>query len=274
MDLDSMLCRYLARDADAIARDAQEEWERFLQCGGATDGLGEVRVPPGVPLRQLSWTHKAMSFLRDQGHDPVSLSEEWGVYFAKGNSVARPYFSDARVVVPLHSAEGWTGEKAAKLVGWEATAISNEGRSLRWPPKLLHSKGLWGPSLLYGEHRALRTDGPLVVVKKISDAWRLESNVVAFRLNLISATQIQEIVHNFRYRPIVIVLDRRPEWMSSEFARLFRLFRHRVDDPTPVVEATLPEHRATVGDCTTEEAWAAVSAALEKVATDPIGCRS
>ena len=215
-------------------------------------------LPPPKPSRRCA---------QQWGYDPKAIAARWDLHYSEGNSVVRPFYRDPRIVVPLYSIEnGPVGEKVARLAGWEALALTQKPNSESdgWPPDVLYSKGLEGDTLLYGLHSALKTSGPLVVVRRIADAWRLETNVVAYRLSTLSYIQTYYIARNFRHRPVVILLPCHSRAKSQEIADKIRTFRKRECDPAPVLIAQVPRHRWLVRKCTTQEAWAAVSSALER----------
>ncbi|MCY2987633.1 MAG: hypothetical protein NTY19_07185 [Planctomycetota bacterium] len=265
MDAELSLRKFLGLDKRTSADGKPGQGGKPTPRVVAATGPRRCKLPPGTLLSKLPTTHQALDWLRGQGFDPKVIFDRWGPYYADHNAAVDPLFTDARVVVPIHSIElGPIGEKVACLAGWEAMSIAGKDRWMGRASEPVCSKDVGKGSLLYGLHHAMGTRGPVVVVQKITDAWRVGSSVVAFRLQRISHIQTYLLVRNLRNRPLVVLLD--SEWDSAKVADTIRSFRQRECDPAPVVEAHLPGNCATLAGCTTEQARQAVRTALKGMA--------
>jgi len=228
-------------------------------CRGA--GLQQIMMPPAVPLRALPPTHPAMNYLRERGYNPSSIADSWDIYYSHGNSVVQPFFPDARLVVPLHSVELVSPcKKDARFKGWQARSIEEDTKGRL--PKYLFCRGMQRNLCLYNMQMEMNGDGPLFLVKGVTDAWRLATHVVALLGWTISPTQAYYITRDFKRRPVVVFLDRDHEKAAQLVARVIRFFREQEHDPTPVVVGHVPEHRKDIADCTPEEALGAACSAL------------
>ncbi len=232
-----------------------------------TPGEHQIVLPPAEPLRELPPTHPALNYLRGRGFDPAAIAEGWDVYYCAGNSEVQPFFPDPRLVVPLFSVELVApGKKVAQLAGWQARAIE-EDRTGKLP-NFLFCRGMQRNRCLYNMPAAMNADGPLFLVKGVTDTWRLSTYVVGLLGWTLSVTQGHYITRDFRHRPIVVFLDRDHEREAQRLAREIRLVREMRNDPTPVVVGQVPDHRADLADCTASEALGAACSALRQFNDD------
>jgi len=114
--------------------------------------------------------------------------------------------------------------------------------------------------LLYGLPQAVRTTGPVVIVEGPTDVWRLGGNAVGLFGKDMSRGHQDLIARYFRGRPIVLFLDRDAREQANKLRRQLRKAGLGAD--RPIVIAAPPLGRNDVGDCTSEEAWACIGAAL------------
>jgi len=264
---ESVVLKWLGLDKKTSAAGRQGQGRNLTLRVVAATGPRRCKLPPGTPLGKLPATHEALVWLRCQGFDPKVIADRWGPYYADHNTVIEPYFTNARVLVPIHAIErDPNGETVAFLAGWEAMSIAGKDRWTGLALEPVCSKDVGKASLLYGLHRTIGGRGPVVVVRKITDAWRVGASVVAFRLSRISHIQTYLLVRNLRGRPVVVLLD--SEGDSAAVADTIRSFRKRECDSAPVVEAHLPENCACLDACTTEQARQAVRTALKGIAAD------
>jgi hypothetical protein len=235
--------------------------------------LNEPLPPEGNrPCGQRIAEAAAREYLAGRGFDPDELDERWGVWFARSSYVPRPAFRD-RLVIPVYTlgpgGQSSGGQSPIVLAGWQARLV---GEPTGDEPKYLTMAGMRKSALLYGLPQAVETVGPLVVCEGVSDVWRLGINSVAVFGNTVSDQQRGLLLAHFANRPIVILFDRESTPEAEEKTRAkaqtaasrLRRARSVKGDSSPVVIASPPEGRKDVGECSFEEAWTCVAAALRR----------
>jgi len=152
------------------------------------------------------------------------------------------------------------------LLGWQARHI---GTPL-YQAKYLSAAGMKKSLLLYGlSAAAAATSGLVVVCEGVTDVWRLRTGAVAILGKALSQHQRDTIRQTFGGRPIVLFFDRDAREEAEEARReLLGGWGGRVA-PGRVVIAEPPAGRGDVGDCTCEEAWGQMAAALGRPPDEP-----
>ncbi len=108
----------------------------------------------------------------------------------------------------------------------------------------------------------IKSEGPVVVVEGVTDAWRLGPGAVALFGKSIATEQSQLILRYCLGRPIVVLLDADAEDNARRVCQKIRNSRIAAGDKSPVVIGKLPAGRKDPGECTSKEAWKAVEKAM------------
>jgi hypothetical protein len=118
------------------------------------------------PINDPYKIEEAQSYLRERRFDPEDLWQRWRVMFCPASPTAKPWIN-WRIVAPVYDlrADLSIEEAAARPVfaGWQARRIE-DGEDNK-EPKYLTAKGMKKSRLLYGLTAAVRTKGPIVVVR-------------------------------------------------------------------------------------------------------------
>jgi hypothetical protein len=242
----------------------------FSELGPATSSSpkveaseqGPVTIPSGMFSLWDTVAATAAAYLRDRGFDPIELERQWGVqYCVLARNVQPTIFN--RIVFPIYTLRSTLQVDQpfeTLLAGWQSRHIGNDVPED--VGKYMTMKGMKKSHLLYGLPQAVGTEGPLVIVEGATDVWSLRSNAVAVLGKSVSRIQQQLLVRHFPGRPIVVFFDDGAANESYLAATALRSIRQDFGDCSPVVIATPPAGRSDVGECSTEEAWASVWAAL------------
>jgi len=227
-------------------------------------GLRRIRLPTGLVSVNHSRAAQAGEYLRNRDFDPGDLWRRWRVCFCQRDSRSEPRIARPRIVVPVYDFPGISiGDEESIdepiLAGWQARVIENVPRGV---PKYLTAKGMRKSALLYGLTAAVDTEGPVVICEGVTDVWRLRTNGIALFGKDMSLRQQRLLIEHFTGRPLVLFLDEDAQDKAREARNRLLTARRAANDRTEVVIARCPADRSDVGDCTTEEAWDQVAAAL------------
>ncbi|HEY3964496.1 MAG TPA: hypothetical protein VGM05_08115 [Planctomycetaceae bacterium] len=205
----------------------------------------------------------ALKYLEQRRFDFRELSLLWDLQFSRSSSAPAPAFKN-RIIIPIFAPVASLLNGGAHtpqlLVGWQARTIMP--RPPKGCPKYFMARDLEKSAVLYGLPQALQTTGPLVIVEGCSDVWRLATNAMAMFGKSLSRQQQELLIRHFRGRPLVLFLDRdAASEMNAARSRLLAA-RKIAHDSGKVVIAQLPDGRNDVGECSREQVWRQVAAAL------------
>jgi len=207
-----------------------------------------------VAIDRLPQGHRARSYLEQRDFEANELSTHWGVCYCEPSQ--EPYSN--RLLIPMRTlAMTFTAGHVVQEIGWQARAVLPNH-----DPKYLNSTGLRKSELLYGLPEAVSSEGPVVLVEGVTDVWRLASNAVALLGKTMSARQAELLGRHLSGRPIVVLLDSDAAQDADRIRIQVRQMRQTRQDHSLIRVGTLPPGRSDVGECTHDEAWAAVEAAL------------
>ncbi len=235
-------------------------------------GVGAI-PPPAIVMPthltridHLPQDHAAAAYLIGRGFDPAELWARWRVSYCTSSPDSRPTLL-RRILYPIHGArigvdDAGNRSLIVERAGWQARAIDR--KSGRAETKYLTAQGMAKSKALYGLPQAVYTGGPVVVVEGPTDVWRLRTNAVAILGKDASPHQRQMIIRWFKRRPVVVLLDRDAGDRAIQLRGALLTLRALAADHAQVAVAALPDGRNDVGECTYEEAWAAVATALGK----------
>lgn len=221
-----------------------------------------VTIPEGLFSLQEAVAANAATYLRSRGFDIDNLDKQWGVAYCQCANNVKPEIFD-RIVIPIYTLRRTLQDLQSSefiLAGWQSRCIGDEHTS--GAPKYMCMQGLKKSQLLYGLPQAVATTGPIVIVEGVTDVWRLGSHAVCPLGKNLSPPQQQLMIRYFAGRPIVLFFDVGAESEADQAAGQLRTLRREFSESDPVVVARVPAGHSDVGECTTEEAWGAVWAAL------------
>ncbi len=274
-------------EADRISRPTQE----------FTLPLGEH-----APVNTLSPSHPAVSYLTTQGFDPDEIATCWGVsYWEEVDSPLKfPRFLIP--IYGVRECRHWQQEPHLSepvLLGWVARALGPlepgypevlscpymrkshvvyehrvYGRSGRlavpksrfMPFEDPRWKALCEESTVPMSVPRYPISPPTILVEEPEDVWRLGECAVAVFGSELSAFQAKVLWHSARQDPLVVFFNRGSRAAAEVAARMLRGTRtsehwaHKPNEQVAIAE--LPEGRDAVRQCTPEEAWGRVFAAL------------
>jgi hypothetical protein len=256
--------RRLGRRPSAVQHDTDNTHSRPV----------EIRLPPSFyPISEVrAAEHPALQYLEERNFSPaMELAERWHLRFTSRSPDSSPPFEDARIIIPvfapgpafsLADSSQSPGTPDRVLAGWQARSIWTADEGSYSSPKYLSCRGMKKSHILYGLPEAINTRGPVVIVEGVTDVWRLQTNAIALFGKDLSSKQSLLLQHHFSDRPIVVFLDAGTQEASNRAVAAIMRARGVYMNDTKVVTATLPNSRDDVGECSTEEAWDAVAAAL------------
>jgi hypothetical protein len=210
-----------------------------------------------IPVADLPTDHPAARYLRDRGFDLVELSARWGVSYCPIYWKADPAAAN-RIIIPIYHPDPAGGDPI--LAGWQARYVGAPPPGVE---RYLSATGMKRSRVIYNLPAAVATRGPVVVVEGPADVWRLGAGAVALLGKSATREQRDLFVKHFAGRPIVIALDRDAEAEGRNLCLDLQGAREHVTrDSAWVTRATLPPGRKDLGECTPEEAGAAIAAAV------------
>lgn len=231
--------------------------------------MPEIRLPEGlVPINALPTGHHAAEYLLGRGYDLDELWTRWGVAYC---AEARSGYDQVvdRIVAPIFGPRPRFGPEpeggSEALLGWQARYVGPPS----YEAKYLSARGMKKSRLLYGLSAAAATTGPVVVCEGVTDVWRLRTGAVATLGKSLSSHQRDLFRLTFGGRPIVVFFDRDARKEAEEARRELLGGWGGKLAPGQVVIAEPPAGRGDVGDCTYEEAWDQVAAALGRHPDEP-----
>ena len=231
--------------------------------------MPEIRLPEGlVPINALPPGHHAAEYLLGRGYDLDELWTRWGVAYC---AEARSGYDQVvdRIVAPIYGPSPRFGPESEggseALLGWQARYVGPPS----YEAKYLSARGMKKSRLLYGLSAAAATTGPVVVCEGVTDVWRLRTGAVAILGKSLSPHQRDLIRLTFGGRPIVLFFDRDARKEAEEARRELLGGWGGKLAPGQVVIAEPPAGRGDVGDCTCEEAWGQLAAALGRPPDEP-----
>ena len=224
--------------------------------------MPEIRLPEGlVPINALPPSHHAAEYLHGRGYDLDELWTRWGVAYC---AEARSGYDQVvdRIVAPIFGPRPRFGPEpevgSETLLGWQARYVGPPS----YEAKYLSARGMKKSRLLYGLSAAAATTGLVVVCEGVTGVWKLRTGAVAILGKALSQPQRDLIRLTFGGRPIVLFFDRDARKEAEEARRVLLGGWGGKLAPGRVVIAEPPAGRGDVGDCTCEEAWGQVAAAL------------
>jgi hypothetical protein len=240
-------------------------------------------------VNTLSPSHPAVSYLTSQGFDPDEIATCWGVSYWEQDEWPRTF---PRLLIPIYDVREcseWRKEPhLAKpvLLGWVARAL---GPLEPGYPEVLSCPYMRKSHIVYGRSgplavpesrfnpyedprwKALRErfrkpEYPWIIVEEPEDVWRFGERAVAVFGSVLSGFQAKVICHSVLRDPLVVFFNRGSRAAAEVAVRVLR--QNQVIDEFPdiprhpIAIAELPEGRDAVRQCTPEEAWDGVFAAL------------
>jgi hypothetical protein len=273
--------------------EGAEEWSEADRISRPTQ---EFTLPPLreiTPLNTLSPSHPAVSYLTSQGFDPDEIATCWGVsYWEEKNDWPRTI---PRLLIPIYDVREcshWQTEPHLAepvLLGWVARALGPldpgfpEVLSCRYTRKSHIVYGRSGPLAFresgytpsedprwkalcerFTESLPLRL--PRILVEEPEDVWRLGEHAVGVFGSELSGFQSRVLWHTINHFPLVVFFNRGSRAAAESAERM--IWQTRPYDPCRdrtlklIAIAELPAGRDAVRQCTPEEAWDGVFAAL------------
>jgi hypothetical protein len=201
--------------------------------------------------------HPVLRYVEGRGFNPHRLAREYDVRYSPACDTSRPRLLKPRIVIPIYvpsgslSGESVPDDGSVELVGWQARIPAQEVE--KGCPKYLTATGTPKNRLLYGVPYARDTEGPVVLVEGITDAWKVGKCALALLGKSISPAQCRLIIRYFPQRPIIVFLDRDAAEQALEIRDAVRGARAAARDCGTVKLATVPRGRKDPGECTRDE---------------------
>lgn len=225
-----------------------QQWRPMARLAEQVNAITESSSPPPAPqhlelpqnlmaLTSHGPTHPVITYLHGRGFDPAELQATWSVSYCHcafntdpptNCSLVAPVFQPARLFMAAET-------DPLELVYWQARRIV-PGEPRYSNPNVPRS------AILYGLVQALVSNGPIVIVEGITDAWKIGPGALALLGNVISREQLRLIVHRFASRPIVVMLDGNAHAEAVAIQRQLQTAHRLTVAPPPVARVDLPDN--------------------------------
>jgi hypothetical protein len=126
---------------------------------------------------------------------------------------------------------------------------------------------------LYGLAQIRDGNGPVVLVEGPTDVWRLGYDAVAILGKDMSLQQRQRLLEIAEGRAIAVALDPDASVNAHRAREQLVADRQQAGDVSPVVFVKLPDGREDIGECTRDEAWSAVTMAVDAASPNAVSSR-
>ena len=160
--------------------------------------LTVFEVPARTRLDKLPDGHPALEFLEQRELD-VNRVTMFAVGYSDGCEESQPKIYEPSLIIPFLKLAP-NGD--CLTVGWQARRLRCDADSNA--PKYLTSTGCRKSEVLYAHLQVSKVPGPLVVVEGVTDVWRIGASAVAILGHCASPSQVNQLAHLSRIRPIIV----------------------------------------------------------------------
>jgi hypothetical protein len=268
--------------------------EKWSEADRITQLTQEFTLPRRYnwPLNTLSPSEPAVSYLTSQGFDPDEIATCWGVSYWEQPDWPHTF---PRLLIPIYGKRACSHRQKEPhlaepvLLGWVARALGPlppgypEVLSCEYMRKSHIVYGRSGP-LAFPESRYMPREDPrwkalcerftkplylpTIIVEEPEDVWRLGGFARAVFGSELSGFQAQVLWHTEGRCPLVVFFNRGPRAAAEVAVQMLwqkRPSERGIVNPNDwIVLAELPDGRDAVRQCTPEEAWDRVFAAMRR----------